>query len=111
MRPYFDRPRREALEKLRAILGTGKASADTAEVAGAATTGKIDVLFVDVSQEQLGTFDPNLGKAVICDQACDCSEDLVNLAVAETLLHGGTVFAAEPHELPVSRPLAAIFRY
>jgi hypothetical protein len=111
MRPYFDRPRREALEKLRALLGTGKASTDIAEVAGAATTGKIDVLFVDVRREQMGTIDPNLGKAVICDRACDGSEDLVNLAMVETLLHGGTVFAAEPHESPVSRPLAAIFRY
>jgi Bacterial archaeo-eukaryotic release factor family 7 len=111
MRPYFDRPRRESLEKLRAFLGTGKASGDAAEVAGAATTGKIDVLLADVNQEQLGTFDKDLGRAVICDQACNGSEDLVNLAVAETLLHGGTVFAAQPHELPDSSPLAATFRY
>ncbi len=32
MRPYFDRPRREAGERFRALLGTGKASADVAEV-------------------------------------------------------------------------------
>jgi hypothetical protein len=111
MRPVFDRPRREALAKLCQLLGTGRASADAAEVAGAAMIGKIDMLLVDIGQEQLGTFDTNLGKAVVCDHACDDSEDLVNLAVSETLLRNGTVFAAEPRELPASGPLAAIFRY
>jgi Bacterial archaeo-eukaryotic release factor family 7 len=111
MRPYFDRPRRVALEKLNELLGTGRASAGVVEVAGAATMGKIDVLLVDVGQEQPGICDAQLGKAVICDQGCDGSEDLVNLAVAETLLHGGVVHAAEPGQLPVGAATAAIYRY
>jgi Bacterial archaeo-eukaryotic release factor family 7 len=109
--PYFDRPRRDALEKLCALLGTGKASVDVAEVAEAATTGKIDVLFADVRQEQRGKFDPSPGKALVCDGACDGSEDLVNLAVAETLLHGGAVYAAERRQLPAEAVIAASYRY
>jgi hypothetical protein len=69
------------------------------------------VLLVDVGQGQPGTFDPNLGKVVICDHTCDGRDDLVNLAVVETLLHAGTVFAAEPRLLPNDSPLAALYRY
>jgi len=111
MRPYFDRPRREAIERLHDLLGTGKASAESAEVVGAAATGKIDVLLVDPGEVQLGTFDPNVGKANLCDRSCPHSEDLVNLALAETLLHGGVVYAVEPGQLPDETGIAAIYRY
>jgi hypothetical protein len=111
MRPFFDRPRRDALARLRSLLGTGKASVDCAEVATAATTGKIAILLVDVRREQMGRFDPVLGQAVVCPQPCDASTDLVNFALAETLLHGGMVFSALAHELPGQAALGAIYRY
>jgi Bacterial archaeo-eukaryotic release factor family 3 len=111
MREFFDRPRREALQRLRGLLVTGKASADSAEVATAATTGKIDVLLADVKQEQSGEFDPKLGRAVVRSESCDGSEDLVNFAIVETLLHGGTVFSAAAHELPDKAAVGAIYRY
>ena len=49
--------------------------------------------------------------AGVCDATCPGGEDLVNLAVAETLLHGGTVFPAASRELPAQSPMAAVFRY
>ena len=111
MHSSFEQPKREALRRLRALLGTGKASADIVEIVEAAATGKIDALFADVGREQRGAFDEKLDKAVTCEGACKGSEDLVNLAVSETLLHSGTAFASEPLELPTEGPLAAIFRY
>ena len=111
MRPFFDRPRREAMEKLHALLGTGKASADVAEIAAAAVAGKIETLFIDDRQTQLGTVDAKSGKAVLCDFAFSNSEDLVNLAACESLNRGATVYAARPGELPALSPVGAIFRY
>jgi hypothetical protein len=111
MGPYFDRQRRESLERLRGLVGTGKASVDSADVATAATTGKVDVLLADVGQQELGVFDSALGRAVVRDEVGNGSEDLVNLAVAETLLHGGTVFPAAIHELPDRAAVGAIYRY
>ena len=111
MRPYFDRPRRDAIEKLLASLGTGKASTDTAEVVAAAATGKVDVLLADTHQEQYGAYDAKTNKAVTCSSTCDGSEDLVSYAIGETLLHGGTVYAAEPRKMAISSVLAAVFRY
>jgi len=111
MREYFDRPRRDALQRLRALLGTGKASADPADVATAAATGKIEVLLSDVGQEQPGVFEPKASRAAICAAPSDGSEDLVNFAIAETLLHGGTVWSAAANDLPNGAPMGAIYRY
>jgi hypothetical protein len=111
MRPYFDQPRSEALVKLRALLGTGRASADTAEILSAAMAGKVEVLLADPHVAEWGMFDVTAGKVRECDGAQTGSEDLVNLAIAETLLHGGNVFAAQQHELPTASPVAAILRY
>lgn len=111
MRPYFDRPRRQALDRLPDLADSPKASTDVAQVVSAAASGKIDTLLADPSREQPGIFDAQTGLTLLCDQAAGGAEDLVNLAVAETLLHGGDVFPAEPHEFPGPSPLAAIFRY
>jgi hypothetical protein len=111
MRPYFDRPRRRALDRLRELTGTDKASLDPPAIVTAVVGGRVDVLIADPGRSRFGTFDPKLGKAATCDATCPGSEDLVNLAVAETLLHGGTVFAAESREIPAQSPVAAIYRY
>ena len=50
---------REAIERLHSLLRTGKASADTAEVVAAATTGKVEGLLVDPHQSQFGMMDAN----------------------------------------------------
>ena len=111
MRPYFDRPRRHALDRLCELNGTDKASLDPAAIVTAVAGGRVDVLLADSGQQRYGTFDAKLGTAAPCDASCAGNEDLVNLAVAETLLHGGTVFPAKSRELPDQSPMAAIFRY
>ena len=111
MQPYFDRPRRKALERLRELSGTNKVSLDPEAIVTAAYSGKIEILLSDPTRQRLGRFEPQLGKALTCEATYPGSEDLVNLAVAETLLHGGTVFPAELHEIPMQSPVAAIFRY
>lgn len=111
MRPYFDRPRRHALDRLRELNGTDKTSLDPASIVTAVAGGRVEVLLADPNQERRGSFDAKLGRAVSCDASCAGSEDLVNLAVAEILLHGGTVFLAESRELPAQTPVAAVYRY
>jgi hypothetical protein len=111
MRPYFDRPRRLAIEKLPELSAIGRGSADVEDIATAAVTGKIDVLLVDVNRQQPGIWDGKLGRARLCDPSVGGAEDLVNLAASETLLHGGEAFMAEPDELPTPSPLAATYRF
>jgi hypothetical protein len=111
MSPYFDRPRLRALDRARQFLGSGRASIDVAQIASAAATGKVDTLLADPYRDQHGIFDAQLGLVTLRDSQVPGGEDLVNLAVADTLVHGGCAFAAKPHEIPGSSPLAAIFRY
>ncbi len=110
MQPYFDRPRRQALDRLRELVGTDKTSLDPAAIVAAAHAGKIEVLLADPGGKRLGRFDAQLGKAITATADGD-GEDLVNLAVAETLLHGGTAYPVEARDLPAQAPDAAIFRY
>jgi hypothetical protein len=37
--------------------------------------------------------------------------ELIDLAAAQTLLHGGTVYLVAPEQAPEAAPLAAILRY
>jgi hypothetical protein len=111
MRPYFDRPRQSAIEKLPALSALGRGSADVEQIATAAVAGKIDVLLADIDREQPGIWDGEFSRARLCGPFADGAEDLVNLAASETLLHGGTAFVVEPVDLTTPSPLAATFRY
>ncbi len=111
MRPYFDRPRRLVLDRVRELAGSEKTSTDVARIVPAAANGKIDTLLVDPRRDQPGAYSPLSGLATLCDAPAPGSEDLINLAVAETMLHGGSVFAADSRELPAPSPAAAVYRY
>jgi hypothetical protein len=111
MSPHFDRPRLEALDRVRQLLGSGRASIDIAQIVAAAARGRVELLLADPCHDQPGIFDPRLGSATLRDKPVPGGEDLVNSAVADTLVHGGSVFAAQPHEIPGSSPLSAILRY
>jgi len=108
MQPTFDRPRQQALERLPGLLGTGRASADAAEIASAALAGKVETLLADVTARELATVDPTTLRVTPDARG---TEEVVNLAVAETLTHAGQAFAVAPSELPGGGPLAAIYRY
>jgi hypothetical protein len=109
MQRHFDHSQQQSVQKLHALLGTGRVSCDITDVTGAAIHGRIEVLIADVGQQQRGIFDRNAGKAIVVE--CEGSEDLVNLAVAETLLHDGVVFAASRDQLPDNSAIGAIYRF
>jgi len=109
--PLFARERQEAADLYRQLEHTERASADLGEVVPAAHYGKVDTLFVALGVEQWGTFDPEADRLAVHDEAASQDEDLLDLAAAQTLLHGGTVYAVEPEQVPGGEPLAALFRY
>ncbi len=91
--------------------GTGHTSNTSSEIVPAAYYGRVASLFVARDQEQWGTFDPATGTLQIHEQAQPRDEDLLDLAVTQTLLHGGSVYAVEQSGMPDEAPLAAVFRY
>ena len=94
--PRFEEEKRQAEERFRELVGTGKASGDLAEVVPAACGGRVDVLFVAGDE----TNGPN---------ATD--EDLLEAAACFTLRNGGTTYEVHPSQVPGGGPVAADFRY
>ncbi len=76
--------------------------------------GRVESLFVAVGHQQWGTFDPDTHRAYLHPSAEPGDEDLLDLAVVQTLLHGGNVYMVNLEEMPddpMHGPLAAVFRY
>jgi hypothetical protein len=111
--PRFAREREAALERYRQLAGThpGLASSYPRAIIPAAHAGRVDTLFVATGQRQWGTFDPVSGVLTVHDAAEPHDSELLDLAAIQTILHGGTIHALAPEQMPETAPLAAIFRY
>jgi hypothetical protein len=88
-----------------------RASSDVADVARAATHGRVDTVLVDIDQSLPGSVDEESG-AVQFDEA----DDAVNYGVVDEIarrvwLNGGRVLAVRRGDIPGEAPVAAIFRY
>jgi hypothetical protein len=77
----------------------------------AAAEGRVDILFVATGQRRWGSYTPGSGVLALHEQAAPRDSELIDGAVAQTILHGGTVYAVTPEQMPADAPLAAIFRY
>ncbi len=111
VRPYFQQQQEESIARYHEQKGTGKTSNNIYEIVPAAFHGRVDVLFVAVGVHQWGSFDPETSKVTLSEEAHPGSEDLLDLAAAQTFLNNGTVYAVEPSKMPDTEPLAALFRY
>lgn len=106
--PAVLQARERAAMQYRNFVGTGRASSQTGEIVPAAYYGRVASLFVALDQEQWGTFDPTSGRLQMHEEAQRGDEDLLDLAVIQTLRHSGEVYAVEQSDMP---PFAAVFRY
>lgn len=100
-------------------------STDPAEIVSAAASGRVKTLFFDEAAGPYGVFDRELfAVSSICSAAPRylrdtedtefaegaCGWDLVDLALAETVLHGGAAHAFDGEMAPVAG-VAAVLRY
>lgn len=112
--PYFDAAQAEAAERYRAQVHRedGQASSDLESVLGAAHQGRIAVLFVAVGVRRWGHFDQSRYEIEVHDEKQPADQDLLDLAAAQTVLNGGTVYAVDPDAMPeAGAELAAVYRY
>lgn len=89
----------------------GRASADIAQVARAATFGAVDVLLADMDDAIWGEVDPDTGAVVFADGPGPDSYGVVDEIAARTIANGGRVLAVRRKDLPQNSPLAAILRF
>ena len=75
------------------------------------TKGRIDALFADYRAEVFGRYYPETKCIEKLAMQTDPALDLVELAIAQTLRHDGTVYGATPRSCLRGTPMCAIFRY
>ena len=89
---------------------------DPERILCAAHQGSVDTLFFDRSAEIYGSFYADTKTMKETRQPptgdpADANHDLIELAVAETLRHRGTVYPVATGDMPVTAKLAALLRY
>jgi hypothetical protein len=100
---------------LRALYVTreaqGRATADIAQAARAATFGAVDALIVDMDATVPGAVDEEDGKVTFADQADAVNYGVVDEIARRALQSGARVVAARRADIPGGGDLAAILRY
>lgn len=89
----------------------GRATADIAQAARAATFGAVDTLIVDMDAVVPGAVDDADGKVTFADQADAVSYGVVDEIARRALQSGARVVAARRADIPGGGDLAAILRY
>ncbi len=90
-------PARRAMERFDKQIGTGHASTDVQEIVSAASTGRVEHLFL-------------LENAVFPAEV-QGGADLLDTAAVQTLRYGGDVHTLPETSMPSAKPICAIFRY
>lgn len=91
--------------------GEGRATADIAQAARAATFGAVDTLAVDIDEVVPGTVDEVTGAVRFAEAPGPDSYGVVDEIAGRVLAAGGTVLAVRRAEVPGGGSLAAVLRY
>jgi hypothetical protein len=107
----FIQEHRQAAEQYKQLSGTAQATTQIGEIVPAAYYGQVDHLFVNLETKVWGTFDPETSRIEFHEEARPGNRDLVDAAVAQTILNGGKVFTATEADLPDGSPASAVLRW
>lgn len=109
----LEKKQREAEARYREVAGKGYTAAGIRSVLPAAAYGRVDTLFVASGERLPGTFDREKNEVVLAEEgAANGAEDLLDLAVVETIRGGGDVYVLEKERMPEQHAeAAAILRY
>lgn len=110
--PVLEHERHAAESRYREQAGLGKTAAGVETVVPAAAFGRVETLFVAIDENRPGTFDRDSGQVVRFEETELGVDDLLDLAAAETIRNGGSVYAVPRKELPDAHAAAvALLRF
>ena len=108
--PRFRQTQQVALDALRHLRGTCRASHDVGQIVLAADQGRVGLLFVKRDAEQWGRVDRESAAVYMAGSEEPSGEELLDYAAARTCTSGGEVYVLD--SIPsTDSPLAATFRY
>jgi hypothetical protein len=100
-----------AAERVGSAIHHGKGSTQTREIVLAAADGLVDTLYVDSARQVWGNLDRGR-REVTLDAGPHEADDLIDLAIAETIRHGGEVVPELPAGLADGdMAMAALYRH
>jgi hypothetical protein len=106
----FSEPLKRALADLVKRGDVGRATLDMREAIKAAHEGRVSDLLLAEDAEFRGRWDQKTHKVHAASEG-GRSEDLLNAAALQTVLHGGQAFALSREDMPEHAPAAAVLRY
>ena len=109
--PLFTYEQEKAISEYQVAVGKGMNVNDVKKAVLAAHDGRISILFVAAEVQQWGSFDEEVRKVRLYNEARPGAEDLLERACIDTLLKGGDIFALPIENIPGSKPVAGILRY
>jgi hypothetical protein len=113
VRPVFASVREKALDKFRMLAGQGdaRAAVDLGQIVPAAVNGRVESLFVAEGAAAHGTYDREGNEARFEPAETPENEDLVDLAVVQTLANGGSAWVLPQDQMPRDVAACAILRF
>lgn len=111
MVPYFQQRTMKALDLYGNQSATSLTTSIQDDIIPAAHYGQVAHLFVQKGAHVWGTFDEMNNQLSINETQGKDDEDLLDTAVARTLLTGGEVYLLDKEMMPADSVLAAILRY
>lgn len=109
--PMAHRRRDAAANTFRTFAHTRRVSTHLETILAAATFGQVEMLFVSEGERIWGAYDPDTGLAALHPEPGPDSDDLLDQAVVQTFLNGGSVQLLEADAMPAASPAAALFYY
>lgn len=114
-RPLLDRLYAEEIAKVVELFGdragSGRATADIAQAARAATMGAIETLMVDIEGQVPGLIDEDSGAVTFAQSETAANYGVIDEIARRALLSGARVLAVRKEDLPGNSPLAAVLRW
>jgi hypothetical protein len=112
--PWFTQRCNDAAQRHRQLSGTDRAPTELEQIVPAAHAGRVEVVFAAQSKQVWGIHQTETGRVEFHEQPQPGDVDLLNLAVEQTLLHGGDAYVVDAASLPGSAPqrvAAALLRW
>lgn len=107
----FRQHRSDARAHYLSVADTPQGSSDVKRVIRAAHQGRVESLFVAVGEHLWGRWDPDTDAIHVGEESRAGAVDLLDAAAAQAWMHGGSVFAVSPGEVPGDGQLAAVLRF
>jgi hypothetical protein len=109
--PYFDKDRLAGLAEYRKAAGTGLTSSGIEEVLKSSREGRIKYLFIGEGAQYRGQAPEKTDTVPVPSGSAGKNEDLIDLAIYDTLKHAGAVYELKLEDLPGRENILALLRY